>query len=160
MNPHCSKYYRRRRWQRGTSAVEAAIILNAFFMLLFGLIDFSVAVFMKNCVQSAVRDGVRAGVTGAAPDGHVNDNIKAVVEASSLNFVKDSMITITYTNPATMTVVTDNTGPSSGNILTVTVSGLSWAWMCPFARDATALQISASSADLMEPTANGTIPTP
>jgi|SRR5579884_1501392 len=154
-----SNHHRRGR-QRGSSALEAALIIQVFFMLIFAIIDFSMAVFMKNLVQSSVRDGVRAGITGTMVSGHVNTNIKNTVEASSLGFVKDAMITITYTNPVTMTQVTDNTGPSPGNILTVTVSGLSWAWMCPFARDATALAISASSADLMEPTANGTIPTP
>lgn len=148
------------RSQRGSSALEAALILNVFFMLMFGLIDFSMAVLMKNCVQSAVRDGVRVGITGQMLSGHLNDKIKATVQTSSLNFVKPGMITVTYTDPKTMTVVTDNSGPSPGNILTVSVSGLSWAWMCPYARDMTALQISASSADLMEPTANGTIPTP
>jgi Flp pilus assembly protein TadG len=152
------KNHRRLR-QRGNAILEAALILNVFFMLLFALIDFSVAVLMKNCVTSAVRDGVRAGITGGAPDGHLNDNIKSVVEQDSMNFVSDAMITITYLDPNTMAPVTGETSAAAGNILEVSVSGLSWAWMCPYARNASALQISATSADVMEPTSSGVIPT-
>ena len=150
---------RRRARQRGSYWLEAAIVFNVFFAVIFALIDFSMAVFIKNCVQSAVRDGVRYGITDPVMTG-LNAAIEAQVVSEAMGFVKTSQVSVTYTNPVSMTQVTDNTGPTPGNILTVSVTGLSWAWMCPYARSSTPMQISVSSADLMEPTADGTVPTP
>jgi len=150
---------RRRAGQRGSYWLEAAIVFNVFFMVIFALIDFSMAVFVKNCVQSAVRDGVRYGITDPVMSG-LNASIQAQVVSEAMGFVKTSQVSVTYMNPVTMSQVTDSTGPTPGNILTVSVTGLSWAWMVPYARSSTPLQISVSSADLMEPTANGTVPTP
>jgi Flp pilus assembly protein TadG len=50
--------------QRGNAMLEGALALPPLLMLLFATIDFSVAILVKNTVQSAVREGVRYAVTG------------------------------------------------------------------------------------------------
>src|SRR5215472_5999458 len=100
----------RRRGQRGSSMVEGALVLPPLLMLLFATIDFSIAILVKNTVQSAVREGVRYAVTGQTVSGLGQDeSIRTVVENNSLGFLNstngDSMISITYYNPGTLAAV-------------------------------------------------------
>jgi hypothetical protein len=85
-----------------------------------------------------------------------------VVENNSLGFLNssngDSLISITYYNPNTLAVVTGVGSNASGNIVEVQVSGFSWAWMVPYARDSTPAQISAISMDIVEPNSSGVPP--
>jgi hypothetical protein len=85
-----------------------------------------------------------------------------VIENNSLGFVttsKANLITINYYNPQTLTQVTGTNSNAAGNIVQITISGFSWAWMAPYGRNAAALQISASSSDVMEYPPNGIPPT-
>ena len=143
--------------------VEGALALPPLLMLLFATIDFSIAILVKNTVQSAVREGVRYAVTGQTVSGLGQDaSIRTIVENNSLGFLNssngDSLISITYYNPNTLAAVTGVGSNAPGNIVEVQVSGLSWAWMVPYARDATPLQISAVSMDIVEPNTTGVPP--
>jgi hypothetical protein len=149
--------------QRGNAMLEGALALPPLLMLLFATIDFSVAILVKNTVQSAVREGVRYAVTGQTVSGLGEDeSIRTVVENNSLGFLNssngDSLISITYYNPNTLAVVTGVGSNASGNIVEVQVSGFSWAWMVPYARDSTPAQISAISMDIVEPNSSGVPP--
>jgi hypothetical protein len=74
-----------------------------------------------------------------------------------MGFISDpTKISITYYDPNNNFNVTNSN--AGGNIVQVQVSGMSWAWMCPYARNATALQYSASSSDIVEPSPNGIPP--
>jgi Flp pilus assembly protein TadG len=144
--------------------LEGALALPPLLMLLFATIDFSIAILVKNTVQAAVREGVRYAVTGQTVNGLGQDeSIRTVVENNSLGFLNssngDSMISITYYNPNTLQVVNGLGSNASGNIVQVQVTGLSWAWMVPYARSSTPLQISATSSDIVEPNSVG-IPPP
>jgi Flp pilus assembly protein TadG len=143
--------------------VEGALVLPPLLMLLFATIDFSIAILVKNTVQSAVREGVRYAVTGQTVSGLGQDeSIRTVVENNSLGFLNstngDSMISITYYNPGTLAAVSGVGSNAPGNIVQVQVTGLSWAWMVPYARSATPLQISATSTDIVEPNSSGVPP--
>jgi Flp pilus assembly protein TadG len=143
--------------------VEGALVLPPLLMLLFATIDFSIAILVKNTVQSAVREGVRYAVTGQTVSGLGQDeSIRTVVENNSLGFLNstngDSMISITYYNPGTLAAVSGVGSNAPGNIVQVQVTGLSWAWMVPYARSATPLQISATSTDIVEPNSTGVPP--
>lgn len=150
--------------QRGSAMVEGALALPPLLMLLFATIDFSIAILVKNTVQSAVREGVRYAVTGQTMGGLGQDeSIRTVVEQNSLGFLNssnaDSLIAINYYNPNTLAPVSGVGSNAPGNIVQVQVSGLSWAWMVPYARSSAPLQISAISMDIVEPNATG-IPPP
>ncbi len=64
-----SRFFRRRvlRDTRGTAVVEFAIIFPVLAMLVFGVIDFGRAFFLRNNLVSAVREGARYGATMADP---------------------------------------------------------------------------------------------
>ncbi len=52
----------RRRRQRGSELVEFAISAVLLFILLFGIIEFSVALFDKATITNAAREGARTGI--------------------------------------------------------------------------------------------------
>lgn len=153
-----------RRNQRGNAILESAIILGPMFMMLFAIVDFSIAILLKNTLIEAVREGVRYGVTGQtiAGAGGEDNSIKQIVQNNSLGFLNSTntnLITVTYYSPTTLTVVTGTGSNAPGNVLQVQVTGFSWAWMVPYGRSAAPLQLSAASSDIVEPTTSGIIPT-
>jgi Flp pilus assembly protein TadG len=162
-NPSTQGKRSRRARQRGNAMLEGALALPPLLMLLFATIDFSIAILVKNTVQSAVREGVRYAVTGQTVGGLGQDeSIRTVVENNSLGFLNssngDSLISITYYNPTTLATVNGIGSNAPGNIVQVQVTGLSWAWMVPYARSSTPLQISATSMDIVEPSGAGVPP--
>ena len=53
----------RRRRQRGGAAIEFALILPVFFLLLMGLLDWGFYFFVDLATTNAAREGARAAVT-------------------------------------------------------------------------------------------------
>ena len=53
---------RPRRWRRGATLVEAAIILAVFLSLVLGLLDLGVAVFMQQAICQVARLGARQAI--------------------------------------------------------------------------------------------------
>src|ERR1700736_3055102 len=109
-NPLARAKQRRKARQGGNAMLEGALALPPLLMLLFATIDFSIAILVKNTVQSAVREGVRYAVTGQTVGGLGQDaSIRTVVENNSLGFLNssngDSLISITYYNPITLATV-------------------------------------------------------
>jgi Flp pilus assembly protein TadG len=132
-------------------------------MLVFGTIDFAMALLMKNCMQAAVREGVRYAITGQTMNAlGQDDSIKTVVQNNALGFLSGSTwksnVVISYYNPKTLLAVTGVNSNAEGNIVQVSVTGLSWAWMVPYGRSAVPLPIAAASSDVVEPPPNGTTP--
>jgi Flp pilus assembly protein TadG len=52
---------RKRRRQRGAAAVEFALVLPVFLLLVLGTIDFGYYFFVSEIVTNAAREGARAG---------------------------------------------------------------------------------------------------
>ena len=65
----CTRFVRHRVLpdSRGTAVVEFAIIFPVLAMLVFGVIDFGRAFFLRNNLVSAVREGARYGATLTSP---------------------------------------------------------------------------------------------
>jgi hypothetical protein len=153
------------KWgERGNAMVESALVAGSLFMILFALIDFSVAILIKNTVQDAVREGVRYAITGQtiSGDGGQDNSIRQIVEQNSLGFLNANnanLIAINYFNPTTLQPVSGTGSNAAGNICEISVSGFSWLWMAPYGRSAAPLMISAASADIVEPTSSGVPPT-
>ena len=129
--------------------------------ILFAVLDLSIALFVKNTVQFAVCQGVRYAVTSQTLAGMGQDaSIKTVVQGYTLGFldylspdhVGKNRIAITYYDPVSLAPVAGAGSNAGGNIVVVSASGLSWAWMVPLLRSAAPLQFSVSSADIMEAT--------
>jgi hypothetical protein len=64
--------------QKGTTAVEFAIILLLLMTLILGIIEFGLLMFNHQVITNAAREGARAGII-SRPVRLSNDEIKAVV---------------------------------------------------------------------------------
>ena len=147
------------RRRKGSAALEAALVMLPMFAFLLAIIDFSVAVFIKNTLMNAVREGVRFGVTARTLSGMGHDaSIKAVVQSRAMGFLNGSnlsLVSIRYYDPQ-LGQYSDGAGSNrTGNILEVRVDNYPWLWMAPVLRNRSALSFSAESSDLMEAQPNG-----
>ena len=145
------------RSRRGSELVECALATLPLLAFLWGILDVSVAIFVKNTMMFAVRQGVRYAVTSQTMQGLGQDaSIKSVVNKYSLGLLNalspngTNQITITYYNPVTLEPVTGVGSNAGGNIVVVSATGLTWAWMIPLLRSTAPLQFSVASADVME----------
>jgi hypothetical protein len=148
-------------FRRGSTMVEGAFTILPLLAVLFGVLDLSIAILVKNTVQFAVCQGVRYAVTSQTMTGKgQDDSIKTLVQGYTLGLldalspdhVGKNRLSITYYDPLALTAVTGVNSNSGGNIVVVSASGLSWAWMVPLLRSAAPLEFSVSSADIMEAT--------
>jgi Flp pilus assembly protein TadG len=111
-----------RRWRdRGAAAVEFAIVVPALILLIFGSIEFGLAVNARTQVGNAAREGVRVASLTANGDS----TSAAQVQTAALNAVSNisgtKTVTVTCATPggAACTIGAANNG---GNVATVTVS--------------------------------------
>lgn len=162
--------------ESGHSIAEAAYILVPFLALFFAMFDFGMAIFLKNTMQFAVRQGVRYAITSqiqsgpSGPLGH-DQSIRNVVQNYSMGFLNyvapsgagrpcagQNCILIRYYNPNTLNEVTGVGSNAGGNVVQVSAENLTYAWMVPLMRSATPLSFSVSSADIMEASPYAGIP--
>jgi len=144
---------------RGSVLVEGALATLPLLAFLMGTLDIAFAVFAKNTLQFAVRQGARYAVTSQTMTGMGQDqSIKTTVENYSLGFLDAvspnhngmKQVTIAYYDPVTLALVSGTGSNFGGNIVVVSATGLSWAWMIPLLHSATPLNFAVASADIME----------
>jgi len=73
--------------QRGSTAIEFALILPVIATLLFGMIDFGRLLYTKEVLNNAVREAARTGIVAG-----VNDVSDAVIAAAVTNSVQNSQL--------------------------------------------------------------------
>ncbi len=101
--------------QKGSAAVEFALVLPVLLILVFGIVEFSVALYDKAVVTNASREGARAGIVYRDPP--VTDaEISNIVNS----YCQNRLLTFGSPNPVTTTVVREGSG-ASGDDLTVRV---------------------------------------
>jgi Flp pilus assembly protein TadG len=66
-----------RRKQRGTSAVEFAIVLPLLLVVLFAIIEFSIALFNQAVMTNATREGARAGIVYRLDESYDRDPLSS-----------------------------------------------------------------------------------
>ena len=66
--------------ERGSVAVEFAILLPLFIMFVWGAIEFGLAYYTQEVLTNATREGARAGIVQAVPKRTVTD-IQSIVTA-------------------------------------------------------------------------------
>lgn len=145
--------------RRGSTVVEAALILLPFMAFVCAIIDVSLIVFMKNTVRYAARAGVRYGITGQTQPGLCQDaSIKAEVQRNASGFLAGSdnlnRIQVRYYDPVTFALAENR----PGNIVEVSVNDLPWSWIVPIWHSADPVRIGASSTDVLESAPNGVVP--
>jgi Flp pilus assembly protein TadG len=104
------------RLQRGSAAVEFALLLPLLLVITFGIIEFSIALYDKAVITNASREAARAGIVYSSPR-LTNTQISTV----ATNYCQNYLISL-GAKPTPTVSVSHPSGTNSGNPLTVTVS--------------------------------------
>ncbi|WP_299979358.1 TadE family protein [Desulfobacula sp.] len=78
--------------QEGATAVEFAIVLSVLLLFIFGIIEFSLALFNQQVITNAAREGARRGVIMRAPTRIVDDE-NAEIKARVMEFAESYLVT-------------------------------------------------------------------
>ena len=148
----------RRSSERGAVQVEFSLLMLPLFALVLLIMDVGWAVFAQVSLQEAAREGVRWGITGQLYTGcsGLDCSIKKVVQEFSFGFVNASDISIHYYSPCsgaacTLTEVTGQAGATAGgNILQVSISGVTVKSFGALLRTTSPLSLGATATDVME----------
>lgn len=108
------------RRQRGSETVEFAISATLLFLLLFGIIEFSVALFDKATLTNASREGARTGIL-FRPSPRDLAAEDAAIEQAIRDYADQYLISLG--GPADITVDIQRTDPNMppGSDVIVTV---------------------------------------
>ncbi len=147
-------------------------MLLPLLVLILGIMDTGMALFVRGTLQNAVHEGARYAITYATQSTNssgqgVNEDqsIKSVVVANSLGFLTASQVSVNYYDgqfqangsPPTLALVTGTNSNQPGNVVEVGTTGFSWHWMTAFIFGVQPLAVSVSSADRTEPLPFGTL---
>lgn len=104
--------------QKGTSAVEFAIILPILLLLILGIFEFSFLQFNKAVITNAAREGARAGIVQRIPRVSSTE-----IETTVNNYCFNHLITFDGpTTPTVSSITPCPEGAYSGAPLQVTVT--------------------------------------
>jgi|KBSSwiStaDraftv2_1062776.scaffolds.fasta_scaffold951357_2 Flp pilus assembly protein TadG len=107
----------RRRSERGSAAVEFAILLPLLILLLFGIIEFSIAYNHEQGLHAAAREGARVASLPQTTQAAVIDRVKSSLQGV-LNSTDIANATITVTPSGNQPC----NGAPAGTHVVVTVS--------------------------------------
>jgi len=144
--------------RRGNAVMEVAMITVPLFGLLFGIFDFGYAVFLRSCLQNAVREGVRYAVTyqTVSPSTCQDESIKQQVRWGGMGFLSApanyDKIKVRYYDPATFTEILAPGGNAPGNVVEVSVENYQHRWLVPLYWPSTPIVMNIRSSDRMEGT--------
>jgi Flp pilus assembly protein TadG len=149
--------------------LEAVFTILPTFALIFAFVDFGLLLFRWATLQNAVREGCRYAITyqtnpyGTTTLGQ-NASIEAVVQQFSMGIVHTTDnpqdIFVNYYSPSNMTTpIVGSGGNAPGNIVEVSVQGVSWSWLAPlsgsyggnvpFFRSTTPITLNVYSSDIL-----------
>jgi Flp pilus assembly protein TadG len=150
---------RRRANQAGNTMIEAALVIVPFFAILFGIIDFGTAIFIKNTIQNAAAAGVRYAVTYQTMPGHcMDDSIRLAAQTNAMGFLGDATtpnttaITVNYYSSSNLSAPLTGAANQPFNVVEVTTN-YSWSWISTLSgtfgaqRSSTPLNLIAYSSD-------------
>lgn len=128
------KPHRRSKTRAGAAAVEFALVVPIFLLLVFGIIEFGRAIMVQQILVNASREGARQAVLDGATSADVVNTVSDYLRGSSVDTGQDNI-----------TVSPDPTGVRSREEITVSVSVpfSEVSWMPPFIYDGN-LQASAT----------------
>jgi len=104
----------RRRDQKGAAAVEFALVVGIFVMVLYGLIYFGMALSTKQRVTNAAAEGARAAVGAASPADAQNT---AQTRVQSLLGAANGRYTV-----LPVAAACNSAAPTGAQCITVTIS--------------------------------------
>ncbi len=127
----------RNRRRSGNTILELAFTLVPIFAFLFAFVDYGLLLFRWATLQNAVREGCRYAITYQTQTGlGQNASIEAVVQQYAMGIVSTTDnpqdIFVNYYSPTNLTTpIVGAGGNVPGNIVEVSVQGVSWSWLAP-----------------------------
>lgn len=151
---------RRTRRERGTTVVEFGLVLIPLLAVIMLVLDVAWVIFAQATLQEAVREGVRVGVTAKASGSctSVTCTVQNTVQAYSFGFISaanaSSEIQVTYYRPSSSSLTqvpsTDSSADVGGNIIEVTVSGITIKTLGAINLTQTSMVLAATASDVIE----------
>lgn len=108
------------RRQKGSELVEFAISATVLFLLLFGIIEFSVALFDKATLTNASREGARTGIL-FKPEPRDLAAEDTAIEQAIRDYAEQYLISLGGAAEMDITIARSDPGMSPGSDVTVTV---------------------------------------
>ena len=152
--------------RRGNTILELSMVLVPLFGLVFGIIDFSFAIFVRSTIEHSVREGVRFGATYRLKPGKCQvASIKDVVQGSAMGFLSGTnanLVKVRFYNPEADAlgnyVEVVGGGNAVGNIVEVSVEDYNHRWLVPLYWGKDPMRVNVRSADRLEGLAAGVAP--
>jgi Flp pilus assembly protein TadG len=144
--------------------LEAVFTILPTFALIFAFVDFGLLLFRWATLQNAVREGCRYAITFQTATGKGQDaSIEAIVQQFAMGIVKTTDnpqdIFVKYYATSNLTTAIGSGGNLPGNIVEVSVQGVSWSWIAPlsgsygggvpFFRSTTPITLNIFSSDIL-----------
>lgn len=154
----------RNRRRSGNSLLEAVFTILPTFALIFAFVDFGLLLFRWATLQNAVREGCRYAITFQTQTGlGQNASIESVVQQYAMGIVSTTDnpqdIFVKYYSPSNLNTPLGAGGNTPGNIVEVSVQGVSWSWLAPlsgsyggsvpFYRSTTPITLNVYSSDIL-----------
>jgi len=154
---------RSQRRESGSTLIEFTLTLLPLLGFIFLLMDVAWIVFAWSSIQEGAREGVRFAVTGQTNGYPCQDAaIRAGVQQYSFGFVTAqnlaTAVDIEYYSPLTLQPLSGAGSNAGGNVIKITVGGISIKSLGPILRSVAPVGISATSSDVMEGSPGGTPP--
>ena len=109
---------RRLKLQTGSNIVEFALVMPLLVMLVFGIIDFSIALYDKAVITNAVREGARSGI--AFSDNVLRRRLtEPEIEALVAAYCNNKLISFGFSTVKPQAQFSGDSPPVSGDFLTV-----------------------------------------
>ncbi len=144
--------------------LEGVFTILPTFALIFAFVDFGLLLFRWATLQNAVREGARYAITFQTASGQGQDaSVEAIVQQFAMGIVKttDSPqdIFVKYYSPTNLNTAIGSGGNIPGNVVEVSVQGVSWSWIAPlsgsyggnvpFFRSTTPITLNIYSSDIL-----------
>jgi len=85
------------RAQSGAAAIEFALALPPLILLIIGMFEVAVTMFVSTSVENGLREASRYGITGDTPAGiSRQDQILAIIEANTFGMLDPATTSITF----------------------------------------------------------------
>jgi Flp pilus assembly protein TadG len=147
-----------RTGESGSVTAETALVILPLFAILLMTIDVAWIIFASACIQEGAREGVRYAVTGSGQsESSLDSSVKTVVKQYSFGFAATTNVSVDYYPPtgySSSGIPASLDGSSQatavGNIVKVTVQGVTMTSFGPLFRAWTPLQLSASASDVLQ----------
>jgi Flp pilus assembly protein TadG len=118
--------------ERGAAAVEFALLVPIFLVMVFGIMDFGLLIYSKTVVNNAAREAARTASLGGTFDQSVDAAISAAGALIGAAPTVSPTCTLKDGTTTCPTWVTGTTGtpPPSGSTVKVTLN-YNYVWMTP-----------------------------